>query len=86
MLREQKEQIITAEIVNYRDVGCFDYTKEKLKQLINEINNTILCCGTYNYFSENFTILKKIREEAYAKYINDFKGKIIYKGLDLVLE
>lgn len=86
VLRKQKEQIITAEIVNYRNASCFGYTKEKLKRLIKEIDNTILCCGTYNYSSENFTILKKIREEAYAKYINDFKGKIIYKGLDLVLE
>ena len=81
----QKEQIITAEITNYRNSICFGCTKEKIARLINEIDNTILCCGTYNYSSENFNILKKIREEACKKYINDFGGKIIYRGLDLLL-
>ena len=82
----QKERIITAEITNCRNSMYFGYTKEELKRLISEINNTIICCGTYNYSSENFNILKKIREEVCKKYVNDFGGKIIYKGLDLTLE
>lgn len=86
MTRIQKEKIITAEITNYRNSMCFGYTKEKIAQLINEIDNVLICCGTYNYSSENFNVLKKIRKEACKKYIKNFGGKIIYKGLDLVLE
>ena len=84
MTRSQKKKIITTEIINYRDSVCFGYTKEKLAQLISKIDNTLICCGTYNYSSENFNVLKKIREDAYERYYQ-LGGVVRYEGLNLIL-
>ena len=60
--------------------------KEELKSLISMINNTILCVTSApGYIPQNITSLYLLQEEAYELY-NEKYGKVILKGLDVVLE
>lgn len=60
--------------------------KERLKSLISMINNTILCItSTPGYIPQNITSLYLLQEKAYELYSKKY-GKVILKGLDVVLE
>lgn len=64
-----KESVLNAAIQECRNVLSWPDSKERLKRLICDMENVILCCGTYNYHSERFNLLKELRDEAVERYL-----------------
>lgn len=85
-MQTYKEKILAAQINECSIVLADFVSKERLKQLIYDACNTIICCETYNYYSERLIHLKELKNEAVRKYVKEFNGKIYYRGLDLFLE
>ena len=61
-------------------------SKKELASLISMIDNTILCITSApGYIPQNITSLYLLQEEAYKLYSKKY-GRIIQKGLDVILE
>lgn len=85
-MQTYKEGVLAAQINECSIVLAGSVSKEKLKQLIYDTENVIICCGTYNYHSEQLIFLKELKMKAVRRYLKDFDGKIRYEWLNLFLE
>lgn len=70
-MNSYKESVLNSAIQECRNVLSWTVSKEHIEQLICDIENVILCCGTYNYHSKRFTLLKELRDELIRRQNNE---------------